>query len=136
MIHFSPTHLAHDISHLTIKTVTISRLKLRQLHRFDTFSRDIVYFPWNLAPKGNIRRCFQDTGRKEKQESCYHRSWGFIIHRVGEARSWEKKRKEKKKKRWKRLGEEERGGGRKLKIMYNLDTTNNYQRTVMQLPRV
>lgn len=53
------------------------RFELRQLHRSDTFSRDIVYFPWNgnnLAPKDNIRCemacCFQDTRRKEKQESC------------------------------------------------------------------
>lgn len=116
-------------SHLTIKTV-----QSPPLFRASFPTSPIWYFPpwhrifplerYNLAPKGNIRCemacCLQDTPQERKAAKLlYHRSWGFIIHRVGEARSWEEKRKEKKKKkrRKRRLGEEEREeGDKKLKI--------------------
>lgn len=62
--------------------------RMRELCRFDSFLRDVVYLPRNgkLTRNGNIPvdgvPHARIPARKEKQ-SCCHRSWEFVIHRLG-----------------------------------------------------
>lgn len=62
--------------------------RTRELCRFDSFLRDVVYLRrnGNLTRNGNIPvdgvLHARIPSRKEEQ-SCCHRSWQFVIHRLG-----------------------------------------------------
>lgn len=76
-----------------------------QLHRFDTFPRDIVYFPWNgiislrrVIFAAKWRAACRIRRRKEKQRSCCTIDLGDSLF-TELARLEVEKRKEKKKKK-------------------------------------
>lgn len=122
-----------------LKHVTISRPKLRQLHRFDTFRPVTSYISLGNGNLARGRVIFAaasrmlPAGKKSRKVVAIDLGDSLFIEltRLEVEKRKEKNRKEKK--RWRRLGEEERGMRRGVRSWRSctLDTTNNYQRTVM-----